>query len=80
MPDCSRYTSSNSKSAIKCSYCDKTSYTEDRYFKKHGYLNDQNGKGKGKTSDINHTVTLVLCKLPYTPTNNVSKTPASTDN
>jgi hypothetical protein len=82
MPDRNRHTSSNSRSTLKCGYCDKTSHIEDRYFKKHGYPDDKNGKAKSKskTSEVNRSVALVLRKLPYTPTNNVSKTPVSTDN
>jgi hypothetical protein len=82
MLDRNRYTSSNLRSTLKCGYCDKTSYTEDRCFKKHGYPDDKNGKAKskGKTSEINRSVTLVLRKLPYTPANNVSKTPTPADN
>jgi hypothetical protein len=78
IPNRNHYTSLNLKSTFKYSYCDKTSYTEDRCYKKHGYPDDK-GKGKGRTSDVNRAVALVLRKLPYAPTNNVSKTPTSTD-
>jgi hypothetical protein len=78
IPNRNHHTSLNLKSTFKCSYCDKTSYTEDRCYKKYGYLDDK-GKGKGKTSDVNRAVTLVLRKLPYAPTNNVSEIPASAD-
>jgi hypothetical protein len=82
MPDRNRYTSSNSRSILKYGYYDKTSYTEDRYFKKHGYPDDKNGKAKskGKTSEINRSIALVLHKLPYTPANNISETPTPADN
>ena len=81
IPDCNHYTSSNLKSTFKFSYCNKTGYTEDRCYKKHGYLDDKNSKGKGKckTGDVNCAVTLVLCKSPYALANNVSETPASID-
>jgi hypothetical protein len=78
IPNRNHHTSSNPKSTFKCSYCDKTGYTEDRCYKKHGYPDDK-GKGKGKTGDVNRAVALVLRKLPYAPTNNVSETPASAD-
>jgi hypothetical protein len=78
-PDRNHYTNSKLKSIINCGYCGKTGYTEDRYYKKYGYPDDKKGKGKNKTNDINRAVTLVLRKLPYTPTNNVSETPTSTD-
>jgi hypothetical protein len=78
IPNRNHYTSLNLKSTFKCSYCDKTSYTEDRCYKKHGYPDDK-GKGKGKTGDVNRAVALMLRKLPYAPTNNISETPASTD-
>jgi len=66
---------------MKCSYCNKTGYTKDRYYRKHGHPDDKNGKskGKGKASNVNRAVTLVLRKLPYTPANNISKIPASAD-
>jgi hypothetical protein len=71
IPDRNHHTSLNPKSTIKCGYCDKTGHTENRCFKKHGYPDDKNGKakGKGKTSEINRSVTLVLRKLPYAPAN-----------
>jgi hypothetical protein len=78
-PDRNHNTNSNLKSIINCGYYDKTGYTEDRCYKKHGYPDDKKGKGKSKTGDINRAVTLVLRKLPYTPANNISETPASTD-
>jgi hypothetical protein len=80
-PDRNHNTNSNLKSIINCGYCDKTGYTEDRCYKKHGYPDDKKGKGKGKskTGDVNRAVTLVLRKLPHTPANNVSETPALTD-
>jgi hypothetical protein len=78
-PDRNHYTNSNLKSIINYGYYGKTSYTEDRYYKKYGYPDNKKGKGKSKTSDINRAVTLVLRKLPYTPANNVSETPTSTD-
>jgi hypothetical protein len=46
---------------------------------KYGYPDDKKGKGKSKTGDVNRAITLVLRKLPYTPDNNISETPASTD-
>jgi hypothetical protein len=60
----------------------RLSYTEDRCFKKYGSPDDKNGKAKskGKTSEINRWVALVLRKLPYVPANNVSQIPTPTDN
>jgi hypothetical protein len=78
-PDRNHNTNSNLKSIINCGYYDKTSHTEDRCYKNHGYPDDKKGKGKSKTGDINRAVTLVLRKLPHIPANNVSETPASTD-
>jgi hypothetical protein len=82
MPDRNRYTSSNLRSTLKCGYYDKTSYTGDRCFKKHGYPDDKNGKAKSKskTSEINRSIALVLRKLPYAPANNISEIPTPADN